>query len=143
MKNKLLSITLIILVTITLIGGIALVLIWQFNKDDQNKTEEPSIDAIIESSVDIPEITTNLASRQFIKISLKIQTDSTEAAEELTKREFQVKNVVIHELSELTSEDLKGKEGKMAFEESLKSILNTDMQSGDIEHVYIVSYMIQ
>lgn len=143
MKNKLLSITLIILVTITLIGGIALVLIWQFNKDDENKAEEPSIDTIIESSVDIPEITTNLASRQFIKISLKIQTDSTEAAEELTKREFQVNNVVIHELSELTSEDLEGKDGKMAFEESLKSIINTEMQSGDIEHVYIVSYIIQ
>ena len=143
MKNKLLSITLIILVTITLIGGIALVLIWQFNKDDGNRAEEPSIDAIIEASVDIPEITTNLASRQFIQISLKIQTDSTEAAEELAKREFQVKNAVIHELSELTSEDLEGKDGKMAFEELLKSILNTDMQSGDIEHVYIVSYIIQ
>lgn len=141
MKNRLLTIMLTILVTITLTGGIILALIW--NKDDVKKSDEPSIDSIIEASVDIPEITTNLSSNQFIRLSLKIQTDSEKAAEELSKREFQVKNTVIHELSELSSKDLEGKVGKIALEESLKSILNQDMQTGDVEHVYIVSLIIQ
>lgn len=143
MKSKLLTVTLIILVTITLIGVIALALVWQFNKGDESKTEEPSIDAIIESSVDIPEITTNLSNKQFIRLSLKVQTDNPKAAEELEKREFQVKNIVLHELSEITSQELEGKVGKQTFEESLKSLLNPLMQSGEIEHVYIVSYIIQ
>lgn len=143
MKNKLLTVILIILVTITLVGIIILALVWQFNKNDDKADEEPSIDEIIESSVDIPEITTNLAGRQFIRISLKIQTDSPKAAEELAKREFQVKNIVLHELSEVTQESFEGKAGKQAFEDSLKSLLDPLMQDGEIEKVYIVSYIIQ
>ena len=143
MKNKLLTVILIILVTVTLVGIIILALVWQFNKNDDKADEGPSIDEIIESSVDIPEITTNLAGRQFIRISLKIQTDSPEAAEELAKREFQVKNIVLHELSEMTQETFEGKAGKQAFEESLKSLLAPLMQDGEIEKVYITSYIIQ
>lgn len=143
MKNKMLTITLIILVTITLLGGIALALLWQFNKGNDSVGKEPTIDEIIEASVDIPEITTNLASRQFVRISLKIQTDNAEAASELTKREFQVKNIAIQELSEITAQDLEGKVGKQAFQETLKSLINPLMQSGEIKQVYIVSYIIQ
>lgn len=144
MKNKLLTVILIALVTITLVGIIILALVWQFNKDDEEaKEEEPSIDEIIESLVEVPEITTNLADKKFIRVSLTIQTDDPKAAEELEKREFQVKNIALYELSELRQEDLEGKPGKQAFEESLKSQLNPLMQSGEIEKVSIVSYMIQ
>lgn len=134
---------LIILVTITLVGIVAVVLYWQFNKEGEPKTEETTIDTIIESSVDIPEITTNLSSNQFVRLSLKIQTANPKAAEELEKREFQVKNIVIQELSEITPKELKGKIGKQTFEEKIKIILNPLMQSGEIEQVYIVSYIIQ
>lgn len=140
-KNKLLTIMLIILVCITLIGVIALLIVSQLNKDDEE--EKPSIDEIVESSVDIAEITTNLAGENFIRISLKVQTDSLEAGEELTKRDFQVKNIVITELSEMTPEQLDGKEGKVAFESSLKTKINELMDSGEVQQVYITSYIIQ
>ncbi|WP_245698261.1 flagellar basal body-associated protein FliL [Sporosarcina ureilytica] len=146
MKNKFLTITLIILVTITLVAVIILALAWQLNKNgdsDKDTGTGTTIDEIIESSVDIPEITTNLAGRQFIRISLKIQTNSKQAAEELEKREFQVKNIVIHELSEITREELEGKTGKQAFESTIQSLLNPLIQSGEIERVYIVSNIIQ
>jgi len=143
MKNKLLTITLIILVTITLVGIIGVVLYFQLDKEVEAEPDIPTIDSIIETSVDIPEITTNLASNQYIRLSLKIQTNNLEAAEELSKREFQVNNIVIQELSEITSQELEGKVGKQAFEELLKTLLNPLMQSGEIEHVYIVSYIIQ
>lgn len=107
MKNKVLTVSLIILVCITLIGVVGLILVMQLNKDDEAK--EPTIDEIVESSVDIEEITTNLGNRQFIKITLKIQTDNKLAGEELAKRDFQVKNIVIQELSEMTAQDLEGK----------------------------------
>ena len=140
-KNKLLTIMLIILVSITLVGVVALLIVMQLNKTDES--DGPTIDEIIESSVDIPEITTNLASSKFIRISLKIQTDSKEAAEELTKRDFQVKNIVITELSEMTPEALEGKEGKAMFESALKTKIGELMDSGEIQQVYITSYIIQ
>lgn len=143
-KNKLLTIILIVLVTVTLVAVVIFALAWQMNKKDGPDEEQvASIDEIILSSVDIPEITTNLAGRQFIRLSLKIQTDSEEAAVELAKREFQVNNIVIHELSEITREELEGKAGKEAFESTIQSLLNPLMQEGEIERVYIVSYIIQ
>lgn len=141
MKNKALTITLIVLVCITLVGIVGLILALQLKGNVEEK--KPSIDEIIEASVDVPEITTNLSGRQFIRISLKIQTENKKAADELAKREFQVKNIVIQELSEMTSQDFEGKAGKQAFEESIKSQLNPLMQEGEIEKVYIVSYIIQ
>ena len=53
-------------------------------------------------------------------LQLKIQTDSENAAEELTKRDFQVNNIVIQELSEMTEEDLEGKQGKIYLKMRLK-----------------------
>jgi flagellar protein FliL len=141
MKNKVLTISLIILVCITLVGVIALILVMQLNNDD--KAAEPTIDEIIENSVDVEEVMTNLAGKQFIRISLKVQTDNKKAAKELAKREFQVKNIVIQELSEMTPQDLEGKVGKQAFEDSIKSYLNPLMQNGEVQKVYMTSYVIQ
>lgn len=143
MKNKMLTVTLIVLVAITLISVIFLALYWQFNKDDDSQGNAPSIDQVIESSVDIPEIMTNLSGKQFIKVSLKIETDSKKAAEELQKREFQVKNIIIQELSEISAQDLEGKAGKQSFQETIKSLINPLMQEGEIKQVYFVSYIIQ
>jgi flagellar FliL protein len=141
MKNKALTFVLIIVVTLTLVGIIGLVLALQLKGDSVEK--EPTIDDIIEASVDVPEIMTNLSGREFIRISLKIQTTDKKAAAELSKRDFQVQNIVIQELSEMTSKDFEGKAGKQAFEDSIKSQLNPLMQEGEIEKVYIVSYIIQ
>lgn len=141
MKNNVLKISMIILVSITLVSVIAIILLWQLGKAEGS--EEPTIDDIIESSVEIPEITTNLANNQFIRLSLTIQTDDRKAAEELSKREFQVQNIVIQELSEMTEKDLQGKAGKQMFEESIRSLVDPLMQTGKIEQVYIVSYIIQ
>lgn len=141
MKNKALTISLIIVVTLTLVGIIGLILTLQLKGDTAPK--EPTIDDILEASVDVPEIMTNLSGREFIRISLKIQTTDKKAATELAKRDFQIQNIVIQELSEMTSKDFEGKAGKQAFEDSIKSQLNPLMQKGEIEKVYIVSYIIQ
>ncbi|MGE7931705.1 flagellar basal body-associated protein FliL [Viridibacillus arvi] len=139
-NNKLLTIMLIILVSITLLGVIALVTVNQLNK---GSAEEPSIDEIIEASVDVPELTTNLAGTNFVKISLKIQTDSKKAAKEIGKRDFQVKSIVIEELSEMTKSDLEGKKGKKMLKTTLKTRFNELMLDGKVQEVYITSYIIQ
>ncbi|MFJ8234354.1 flagellar basal body-associated protein FliL [Ureibacillus sp. NPDC094379] len=140
-NNKLLTIMLIILVTILLIGIVIFVLLTQFNK--QSTALEPTIDEIVEASVDVPEIMTNLADDSYVKLTLKIQTTSKEAAEELEKRNFQVNHIVIGELSEMTEENLSGKEGKILFESTIKAQLNELMQEGEVEQIYITSYIIQ
>jgi flagellar FliL protein len=142
MKNKLLTIMVIILVAITLVGVIAIVAVTKFS-GDAAAHKQPSIDEIVKASVDIPEITTNLADGDFIKISFTVQTDSKKAKEELEKRNFQVKNIIITELSETKAEELRGKAGKEKLQEKIKAAVNGLMQEGHVEKVYITSSILQ
>ncbi|MDD9312790.1 flagellar basal body-associated protein FliL [Cytobacillus firmus] len=140
-NNKLLMIMLMMLVAITLIGAIALVLVMKFSGD--NETKEPTIDEVLEASVDIPQVTANLANDDYIRISFKIQTENKKAKEELQKRDFQVKNLIIQELSEMKAEDIQGKEGQIKLQEDLKTKINGLMQEGKIVQVYIIESLLQ
>ncbi|HZG70580.1 MAG TPA: flagellar basal body-associated protein FliL [Chondromyces sp.] len=140
-RNNLLTVMVVIMTVILLVGTIAVVII--LNSSVNQGAGEPSIDEVIESSVDIPEMTTNLASDDYIRISFKIQTDSKKASEELKKRDFQVKNIIIEQLSEMNAEQLKGKEGKETLTSQLRTELNQVMQEGKVVEIYITSYIIQ
>lgn len=129
---------LLLLVSITLVGVIALVMILNFD-GGKGKT----IDDIVKASVEVPEVTTNLANNDFIKISFTIQTDGKDSKEELEKRNFQVNNIIITELSELTAEQFEGKQGKENLQKKLKTRIDSIMQEGTIENVYITSSIIQ
>ncbi len=142
MKNRLVKIMSIILVAITLVGVIAVVVITKVGHSSAGN-DKPNIDEIVASTVDFPEITTNLSTNDFVRISFTFQTDSKKGKEELTKRMFQVKNIIIEELSVLKQQDLQGKEGKVKLEKLLQTKTNELMQDGKIEKVYITSYIIQ
>ena len=132
---------LIIIAALALVGVIAFVLLTQLNKEPEVK--ETSIEEVLLASVDIPEIRTNLADGHYAVLQLKIQTESEDAATELTQRIFQVNNIVIQELSEMTEEDLQGKQGKILFEKAIKAKMNELMQEGEVQQVYITSFIIQ
>ncbi|MDQ0214294.1 flagellar FliL protein [Oikeobacillus pervagus] len=140
-KNKILSVMLILLTVITLVGAVVIIMI--LKSSNTGIAKEPKIDEVLEASVDVPELTTNLATNDYIRISFKIETESKEAKKELEKRDFQTKNIIIKELSELKSDDLKGKEGKDRLCDQLKMKLNEVMQEGKVINVYITSYIIQ
>lgn len=140
-NNKLVMIMLILLVAIALVGAVAIIIVKQLN--DNSGSKEPSIEEVLEASVDVPQITTNLASNDFIRISFKIQTDSKKAKEELEKRDFQVKDIIIQELSEMKAEDVQGKEGQQRLKEDLKLKINKILQKGEVKQVYITENLLQ
>ena len=43
----------------------------------------------------------------------------------------------------MTPKDLEGKQGKLALESSLKTKINELMNEGEVQQVYITSYIIQ
>ncbi|MGE7766393.1 flagellar basal body-associated protein FliL [Peribacillus sp. NPDC096540] len=142
MKKKLLTIMLIILVAITLVGVIAVVVVTKLS-DPTSAEGKPSIDEIIISSVEIPEITTNLSGNDYIKISFMVQTENKKSKAELEKRSFQVKNIIITELSEMKATELTGKKGKEKLQITLKTRINELMEEGKVEKVYITSLILQ
>ncbi|MED1202066.1 flagellar basal body-associated protein FliL [Heyndrickxia acidicola] len=141
MRNSLLKKMAIILTIILLVGVIAYVLLNKLNHSSGNKT--PSIDEIVKYSIDVPELTTNLMNGSYIRISFKLETNSSSARDELNKRLFQVNDMIIDQLSQMTSNELEQKNGKDKLKLALMQRINQVMQSGKVVNVYITSYMIQ
>jgi flagellar protein FliL len=140
-SNKLIKTMVTILVVIALIGTVALIAVMKLT--GQKETGAPSVDEIVENSIDIPEITTNLADGSYVKVSFKIQTNNKDGKEEAEKRDFQIKNIIIEELAEMKAENFNGKKGMISLEERLKQQINQVMQEGKVEQVYITSFILQ
>lgn len=139
-KNKLVNIMIVLLLAIGLVGTVTVIII---NKVNVKANGKPSIDEIVKYSSEIPEITTNLRNGDFIKISYMIQTSNKDAKEELDKRDFQVKNLIIQQLAQMDSEQLKQKDSITLLENTLKDKLNGIMQDGKVVRVYTTSFILQ
>ena len=133
---------LIILVALTLIGALTLVLYNYFYKAT-DPDREPTIDEIIALSVDTNEITTNLLTNDFIRVSFKIQVDNQRAKTELEKRDFQVRNIIIRELSGMRSSDFTGSEGIEKLENAIRIKINEYMLEGYVVNVYTTGFVLQ
>jgi flagellar protein FliL len=141
-NNKLVNIMLIILMALTLIGGITLVLYYQFsNSTDPNR--EPTIDEVLALSVDTNEITTNLLTNDYIRVMFKIQVDNQKAKKELEKRDFQVRNIIIRELSGMRGSDFTGSNGIENLENIILKKINEYMQEGLVVNVYTTGFVLQ
>ncbi|MFD1705890.1 flagellar basal body-associated protein FliL [Siminovitchia sediminis] len=139
MKNS----KILFFLSILLLGGAAGLLVYdRLDPGQKEASAEPSIDDVIETSVDIGEIATNLLDQRYVKISFMVQTDGKKAKSELEKRKFQAQNIIITELSDMKAEDLEGKKGKQSLEELIKVRMNEEMQQGKVVKVYITSYII-
>ncbi|PJH94409.1 flagellar basal body-associated protein FliL [Bacillus sp. SN1] len=140
MKKKLMIILLIILIIIGALGAAAYFVLG--GKSEKNEAKK-SIDEIVASSVDVEEITTNLKSDNIIRLAIKLETDSDKSKKELEKRDFQVKDAVISLLADTNADEIEGDKGKETFKKELKDKINSYLQEGKVEKVYITSFNLQ
>ncbi|MEH7625471.1 flagellar basal body-associated protein FliL [Bacillus subtilis] len=140
MKKKLMIILLIILIVIGALGAAAYFVLG--GKSEKSEAKK-SIDEIVASSVDVEEITTNLKSDNIIRLAIKLETDSDKSKEELEKRDFQVKDAVISLLADTNANQIEGDKGKETFKKELKDKINSYLQEGKVEKVYITSFNLQ
>lgn len=129
------------LVIIVLVGVVAAVIILNVLDKRDKGEEQQSIDEIVEYSYQTPEITTDLSDGSFVRIQFQIITDSKDAKEEIEKREFQVRNILIKELA--TKDEDSFKSGLSDVEDILKVELNKVMTEGSIEDVYTINKILQ
>ncbi|MGJ9381417.1 flagellar basal body-associated protein FliL [Salipaludibacillus neizhouensis] len=141
-KNKLVNIMMIILIALTLIGVLALVLYTQFFQEAEAEGE-PTVDQVVERSVETEEITTNLLSNHIIRSQFVIQLENDDAKVEFEKRSFQVENIIIQELSDMRDVDFQGSEGIKELESRIRDRVNEIMQDGKVVEVYMNQRVIQ
>ncbi|REJ09518.1 flagellar basal body-associated protein FliL [Halobacillus trueperi] len=130
----------ITLSTLTVIGVVALVLVLNFNGESE-ASRDRSIDDIREASFLTEEITTDLQNGDYVRISFRVVTDSKESMEELKKRDFQMQNVLLKELSTMDSETFQS--GLSDLEAKVKLKLNEFMSEGEVTDVYTVNKVLQ
>ncbi|QRV11057.1 flagellar basal body-associated protein FliL [Bacillus velezensis] len=139
MKKKLVIILLIILVVIAGLGTAAYFVV----SGHSAKDKKPTIDEVVAATVSVDDITTNLKSDSIIRIGIKLETDSAKAKEELEKRDFQVKDNIISILADTSAGEIEGDKGREAFKQSLKEKVNSYLQEGKVQKVYITSFNLQ
>jgi len=121
-------------------GGIAVVVI--ANVTGQSIFgEKDSIEQMVKYSYETSEITTDLSDGTFVKIQFQILTDGKKAHSELTHRDFQIKNIIIKELSPMTQDDFKT--SLADIEKNLQNKLNELMTEGEIIDVYTINKISQ
>ena len=143
MKNKIVIIAVILVLSIAIIGaGVFSMMKFMGGGKEIVVVTEPPIEKLVVQSVDVPELMTNLKAGSYLKISFKLQTDSEEAAAELTQRLYQFNDIVIKEAAGYTAEDLETKEQIVQFEEALLTQINGYMQKGKVTKLFITSKLI-
>jgi len=134
--------TVITLLTILLLAVIAaLIIIVNLNLSGQQAEQEPTIEEVVEYSYETPEVTTDLADGTFIRIQFQILTNGQDALDEITTREFQVRNIIIKELTQLTEEEMRS--GIGTLEDTLQTRLNEIMTDGNVTDVVTISKIMQ
>ncbi|UTR10859.1 flagellar basal body-associated protein FliL [Evansella sp. LMS18] len=141
-RNKLVNIMLVILGALTVAGVLIIVIYTQF-AEESHAEGEPGIEEILKTTVETDEIITNLLSSNIIRTQFVIQLDNRNAKAELEKRDFQVENIIIRELSDMKESDFQGSEGISALEKQIKDKVNEILQEGTVEEVYLKQRVIQ
>ncbi|WP_338035450.1 flagellar basal body-associated FliL family protein [Halobacillus ihumii] len=139
LKSNLFKTVMIIVSTLTVAGVAALIVV--LNLDRSEASGERSIDEIREASLLTEDITIDTVDGHFVRISFRIVTDGEKALEELKKRDFQMKNILIKELATMKAESFQS--GLSGLEEEVKLRLNELMKNGIITEVYTVEKVLQ
>ena len=124
---------------IILLGGTATLVILLYGEEEASTGS--TIDDMVEHSYETPEIKTDLSDGSFVRVQFKVITDGEGAKEEISKRDFQLKNILIKELGTMDEEDFRT--GLSDLEEVVKSKLNELMTDGNIVDVYTISKLMQ
>ncbi|MBP2256204.1 flagellar basal body-associated protein FliL [Virgibacillus alimentarius] len=124
-----------------LLVGVVIFAVFIYIKEKPEKSEAQSIDKMVEYSYKTPEITTDLKDGSFVRIQFQILTDSESAKEEITTREFQLKNILIKELTKMDEGDVRTNLSEL--EKDIQSKVNDVMSEGKITDVYTISKILQ
>jgi flagellar FliL protein len=143
MKLYMKSLIIIAVITTVSVGGFAA---WHYMATPapaKANADEPAIDEVLNQSIEVGPITTNLKDGGIIKTKFELVCSSTKSAEEVKKVSFQIESTIIQYLSGVKKEDLVGENGLDSLEGNVKKKLNQALGSEVIKRVYTTDKLIQ
>lgn len=143
-QTRLWPMTLIVMLTIALLGAIVFIVYQNFlAQPTADAKKAPSPDILSEVTTEPLEVTTNLSDETYIKLAVLFQVDNPKAKEELDQRMFQLKDALITSLQSRTKKDVNGDKGLNTLKDELKNKANHLLSSGKVEHVYVTERVTQ
>lgn len=150
-KNKMLQWLIMILIAITLIA-LASFILWDY-LEDKNQPTDPSEQAassvenvkpkkmtaqqMKDATVEIKDITTNLAGKNYVKVNFAFLLEDTKAKEEFELLSTRVRATIIQTLADLTAEQASGSKGQDLISTTLINKINPILSKGKLVRVDI------
>ncbi|GEM03427.1 flagellar protein FliL [Halolactibacillus miurensis] len=138
MASKVFKNIIIGLVLVSILGMAAIIYILM-NQDDPNR--ELTIDEQIQYSYTTESINIDLADNRYAQLQFNIITNNEDAKEEVEKRMFQFKNILIKQTVDLESSALQS--DLSGFENRLKDEVNVLMEEGEVTDIYLINKIVQ
>lgn len=144
-QNKLFNFALIIIISIAMLGIVAIVGFQYVGKasDAAKAPKALSADKLAESQFVVDKITTNLSGSSLIQLGITLQLDSKKAVDEITLRKVQVKDTINGILHSTTQIDIQKDGGYQQLEQRIIDGVNSYLQDGKVTQVYITDIVIQ
>lgn len=147
-SNRLLNLSIILLIAITLLAGVTFVLYKYLLSPGQeaapsNAVKPPSVEELHELSVETGDITTNLQDNRYVVVNFTIVCENKKVKDEINKGMFLVKNEIIRALSSLSVDELSTEEGINALEARLTMGFNSFLQKGEVVRVVTTTKLFQ
>ncbi|MDF2722983.1 MAG: flagellar basal body-associated protein FliL [Paenibacillus sp.] len=150
-KNKMLQWLIMILIAITLIALASFILYDYLEKRNQPtdpseqaassvenvKAKKMTAQQMKDATVEIKDITTNLAGKNYVKVNFAFLLDNTKAKEEFDLLSTRVRATIIQTLADLTAEQASGSKGQDLISTTLINKINPILSKGKLVRVDI------
>ncbi|MFC4768793.1 flagellar basal body-associated FliL family protein [Effusibacillus consociatus] len=144
-QNKLFNFALIIIISIAMLGVVAIVGFQYIGKSSEAaaKPKVVSTEELAKSQFVVDKITTNLSGSSLIQIGISLQADSTKTVEELGFLKVQAKDTINQILHSTTHVDIQNDKGYQQIRDRIKEGINKHLQKGKVVDVYITEIVVQ
>lgn len=155
-QNKMLQWLIMILIAITLIVLAGFVL-WDYmdrnsqpadlsqqavNSVSSVKGKKLSAAEVKEMTVLMNDVLTNLANKDFVKISFAFELESKKVKDEFEQLDFKVKAIIIQTLADLTPDQIRGSKGYDNLSTILLNKINPILFEGKLKQIHITNIVL-
>lgn len=136
-KNTIIIIVLILL--LALVAGIAVGIFFFSNNSGEKKVKE-----IQAYSITLDDLYCNIKdSKRILKIKITLETTNEKTLEKLTAKQFLIRDDVNKIITNLTEEELRGKEGQINLQNQIKTNMVDLFNDESITNIYFNDFIIQ
>jgi flagellar protein FliL len=143
-KSKKLAIILIVMTVVVAIGAIAVVFVTKGgNLTALAASFQKNEEYVLQMDSFVVNLSKTDQTNNYLKVQISLVYTDKKKADKLTLKSSQIRDVIIKDLMEYTSEQLLGAGGLDNAKEKLKSDINKELGEEMVTGIYITDFLIQ